>query len=578
MQAHQVEYRNGAPHSLGFEDIFFNPERALDEVHAVFLDQGRLAHAWQGRNYFTVVETGFGTGINCLATWELFEQTTVQEQFLHFVSVEKYPLHADDLQRCLQPFADRFPEKINRLQQVDPFLIRGVPRWWLSPRVTLTLIFDDCERALSCLPESVDAWFLDGFAPAKNPQMWSQALFQGMAERSHSRTSVNTFTAAGMVKRGLQAAGFSVEKVPGFDRKRERIRAYYSVGKQPSCTKPKRVAVVGAGLAGAGCAYTFAQYGIEVDVFEQAAAAGLGSSSNPLLLFNPKFTVADSSIKRRSVQGFNLTQKHISDLQAQGHTISCRFDGNIHLLHTAARLKRLTRIFDQHEWHADHLQWLSAQEVSARLGFTIPHPALFYPQAGAVASRDLIDAYLQNDLTRVRYNSAIGLNAHDAEIHMEALCRDYDRVILCNGSGALAYLQTRGVSLTLKYIRGQVTRARLNDRSLPYGLCYGGFISTDLVDGVATIGSTHDSTRQHAIVLPEDERENCEKLAEVIPYLSQSVEVVDNWSGVRVTTPQREPVCGNVIDNVDVCLALGAHGAVWHSALADELLLNSLSA
>jgi len=210
-----------------YDDVYFSVEDGLAETRHVFLDSNDLPAAWNGKKRFNICETGFGTGLNFFAAWDLFEKMAAPDAALHFISFEKHPLSADEIRGALSHWRGEFGEKIDMFLAQYPLAISGFHRVQLSSRISLTLVFDDVNDAMERLSARVDCWFLDGFRPATNPAMWSELVFAQMARLSTDGASYATFTAAGDVRRGLAAAGFSVEKISGFGRKREMIRGRY---------------------------------------------------------------------------------------------------------------------------------------------------------------------------------------------------------------------------------------------------------------------------------------------------------------------------------------------------------------
>ena len=211
----------GAPRSKEFDDVYFSADDGLAETEYVFLDGNHLPRGWQGRDRFVIAETGFGTGLNFLAAWKRFEETSTPDQRLDFISFEKFPLDGEEIHLHLHPWDPFFGAHLRKMIRLYPPLMPGFHRLSLSGRVNLTLVFDDVNAAISRIDTKVDAWFLDGFKPSSNPDMWTDVVFQNMARLSHDGARVATFTAAGRVRRGLEAVGFAVEKVPGFGRKRD---------------------------------------------------------------------------------------------------------------------------------------------------------------------------------------------------------------------------------------------------------------------------------------------------------------------------------------------------------------------
>lgn len=213
----------GAPRSKEFDDVYFSALDGLAESRYVFLKSNNLPAAWVDQEDFVICETGFGTGLNFLAVWSLFRETAAEGKRLHFISFEKFPLKAEEIREYLEPWVDQFPDLLDELAEKYPILIPGFHRIEFDDGTLLTLVFDDVNYAMPRLEAHVDCWFLDGFRPAGNPDMWSDIVFENMARLSKEGASFATFTAAGFVKRGLKGAGFDVEKIPGFGRKREML-------------------------------------------------------------------------------------------------------------------------------------------------------------------------------------------------------------------------------------------------------------------------------------------------------------------------------------------------------------------
>lgn len=212
----------GAPRSSRFDDVYFSAQDGLEETRHVFLNGNDLPKAWGGRDHFVIAETGFGTGLNFLAVWELFLRHSESHQTLEFISFEQFPMTKLEIEAALEPFYFG-PLKENFLESYPDFEDG-------DGRVILRVIEGDINKKLPelSMKQAVDCWFLDGFTPAKNPEMWTQTVFDNIARLSLSGTSFATFTAAGFVKRGLQKAGFMVEKVPGFGTKRDMLRGNFA--------------------------------------------------------------------------------------------------------------------------------------------------------------------------------------------------------------------------------------------------------------------------------------------------------------------------------------------------------------
>lgn len=206
-----------APRSKQFDDVYFSAEDGFAETQHVFIQGSGLPGRWAGRDY-TIFETGFGTGLNFLCAWRLWNETN-RERKLEFISVEKFPLSAAEIENALEAWRNKFPEELTALIEKYPQNCSGTHRIAMGENCALVLIFDDVNAAIPKQDAKVDAWFLDGFKPKKNPEMWTDVLFENMARLSNPDASVATFTAAGNVRRGLQAAGFNMQRVKGYGTK-----------------------------------------------------------------------------------------------------------------------------------------------------------------------------------------------------------------------------------------------------------------------------------------------------------------------------------------------------------------------
>lgn len=211
------------PRSELYDDVYFSAEDGLAETRHVFIEGNNLPDAWAHADEFIIAETGFGTGLNFLAAWQLFEETAKPDQCLKFISVELYPLRAIEIEEYLAPWSKEFKTILPVFLEKYPEKLLGRHAINITERITLELYFGDVNDVLPQLQAVVDAWFLDGFKPSKNPEMWSDIVFENMVRLTKLNGTFSTFTAAGFVRRGLEAVGFEVRKTPGFGRKREMI-------------------------------------------------------------------------------------------------------------------------------------------------------------------------------------------------------------------------------------------------------------------------------------------------------------------------------------------------------------------
>lgn len=283
------------PRAGAFDDVYFSKAGGLAEAEAVFLAGTDLPELWRNRDRFAICELGFGAGINVLAAWRAWKSTRQPHAILHISTIEAFPLARADAARAMAAFPEVAPLAAHLLARW-PVRAAGPQRLWFpEDGLALTVHVGEAELILSDLVGPFDAWFLDGFSPACNPDMWSPAVMARIAALSGPGARVATFTVAGDVRRALEGAGFAVEKQPGFGKKRERLEARLKAAPAHPPTPypyapchPKRVAILGAGIAGAACAAALARRGVETVVLEAAAALGAGASGNPAGLVMPR--------------------------------------------------------------------------------------------------------------------------------------------------------------------------------------------------------------------------------------------------------------------------------------------------
>ena len=212
-----------------------------------------------------------------------------------------------------------WPELADLAQQLRahwPNRARGIQRIHLPDNITLTLVIDDIAASIPQVKASVDAWFLDGFAPSKNPAMWSAETLTHVARLSAVNARASTYTVAGDVRRSLEAAGFSVAKMPGHGRKKERLEARLIASRPPHLTPPRRVAIIGAGIAGACTANAFLRRGCDVTVIDKGPAPGTAASGNPIALVMPRLDAADSATARALVEAWLYARRFYQNLGA----------------------------------------------------------------------------------------------------------------------------------------------------------------------------------------------------------------------------------------------------------------------
>lgn len=564
---------SGSPRSEHFDDIYFAVEDGFRETKHVFLAGNGLPERWQQPDCpdrFVIAETGFGTGLNFLSVWQDFEKTARPEQHLHFISFEKYPLSAAEIQEYLNVWSDDLGPYLDRLVEVYPPRVTGWHSMKLNDRVSLLLIFDDINRAMPELETQVDAWFLDGHAPAKNPEMWSDTVFAGIGRNSISGTTVATFTASGVAKRGLRSAGFRIEKRRGFGRKRDMIVGVCEQPKERKHAKAiKSVAVIGGGLAGTAMAYALKQRQISCDIFEKEHLAA-GASGNTRGLFNPRFTQQLGVESDFYGSAYALAIGTFKSLPDMGYH-DC---GSLHLVTDEDKLKRFKGLLENWGWHSDHVQFLDEKAASAVAGISLSQDALYLPDSGSVDPSKVCKALASNNPVIVESVTTVDRAGEAWLING----RTYDAVVIANGIDCLSYSQP--ADLPLHTVRGQISYADETKATLALktNLCYGGYISAS-VNGQHAVGSTFQPWLADKDVKDEDHQQIIGQLERTIPALTGKIQVKGGRAALRTASKDRVPVIGRIGDDAGLYIstAHGSHGLL-SSLLAAEIIAADINA
>jgi tRNA 5-methylaminomethyl-2-thiouridine biosynthesis bifunctional protein len=291
-----------------YQDIYFSPEDGVAESEYVYIKGNRLPERFRaiGCRPFVVGELGFGTGLNFLLTVRAFLENAPSQALLHYYSIEKHPLPVADIHDALAPLVPGdLQKKLVQVLRASSWTLRGFHTIFFHERIRLTLLTGDVEETLRSLSGgTVDAWYADGFSPAKNPAMWTDKVFAHLARLSRPGTTLSTFSSAGFVRRNMEENGFSVQKIPGFGNKREMVVAHFS-GSSSNCLaegspsrKGRHALIVGGGIAGLTTSLALLRRGWTVELFEKEKATGMAASGNPAGLFMPYLTAQPTVISR----------------------------------------------------------------------------------------------------------------------------------------------------------------------------------------------------------------------------------------------------------------------------------------
>lgn len=557
----------GRPHSRVFDDVYFSDQSGLEETRYVFLEQNRLRErfaALKPGERLVIGETGFGTGLNFLCAWQLFEQHACADARLHFISVEKYPLTHADLQRALalwpqlQPFAARL---LAQYHAIHP----GFQRLLLdSGRVTLTLLIGDAMEQLPQLDAQVDAWFLDGFAPAKNPDMWTAELFAELARLAAPGSTISTFTSTGWVRRLINAAGFKMKRTPGIGHKWEILRGEFlgwpADTAAPAPIKPwfarpapvqgeRSALVIGGGLAGCTTAASLAARGWRVQLLERHAGLAEEASGNPQGVLYLKLSAHGTALSQLILSGFGHTRRLLEHLHRGVDWDGC---GVLQLAFNAKEAERQAQLAAAFSPTLLHV--LDPAQAQARAGVALEHGGLFFPEGGWVHPPALCEWQARHPLIEVLQHRDV-LALQQVQGQWQALDGDTvlasASVVVLAGAAEIKRFPA-SAELPLKRIRGQITRLpqTVASQALATVVCAEGYVAPPRL-GEHTLGASFDFKSDDLAPTHAEHLGNLDMLREISEDLTQRlnadqlpVEQLQGRAAFRCTSPDYLPIVG----------------------------------
>ena len=582
---------DGVPVSSRYDDVYHSRSGALAQARHVFLSGNGLPQRWQGRDAFTICETGFGTGNNFLATWQAWRADPHRSARLHFVSFEGHPFQPSDMQTLASRIDDPELQALAmELARAWPLAVPGIHRMDFDEgSVSLTLAFGPVQRMAAQVQACADAFFLDGFAPARNPDMWSRELFGQLVRLAASGATAATWCSAVAVRKALSDAGFLVEKVQGFGRKREvTVAALRPHLGRKAAVKPvsrQRVAIVGAGFAGAAAAYALALRGIEALVLDPAFLHGahIGHCGHPAAAMSPVQSPDDDTRSRISRAGVLLAGRRWQNLPDTARPQMC---GTLEIAASAEEARRQQLAVQQLQMPPDWLQWLDESQALSRTGLSGGYGGLFFPQGKRVRPGPLVRALLSGIQSRAAVVSSLQLAANGLWRLLGddgAIIADVDHVILANAAGTPALLETTGNAAgpklaTMQQLAGQVAVLRAAPgEPAPASILAGNGYWLPADDGMSTVGSTYEAQGEPPVISRQGQDEIIAKLsvlsAQSSGCLAARLMPDMGWAGWRAALADHLPAIGRVpgMEGVWLSCGFGSRGLSW-APLAAEII------
>ncbi|RJF97410.1 bifunctional tRNA (5-methylaminomethyl-2-thiouridine)(34)-methyltransferase MnmD/FAD-dependent 5-carboxymethylaminomethyl-2-thiouridine(34) oxidoreductase MnmC [Noviherbaspirillum saxi] len=597
-----LSFADGIPYSESFGDVYHSADGGLAQARHVYIGGNRLPQRWAHRPRFVILETGFGLGLNFLATWHAWRADPSRPEQLHYIAIEKHPFSAADL-HTIHGLWPELAEVAHALRACWPPLVPGFHRLLLDEgRVVLTLVFGDIA---DCLPEihaAADAFYLDGFAPSKNPDMWAPAILTRLNRLAAPDATLATYSIASAVRAALTQAGFVCERVPGFGRKPEMLAARFAPRwPQPARAEPvsRRALVIGAGIAGSAACERLAARGWQVTLIERHAAPAQEASGNLAGIVMPLLSRDDNLASRLARAAYLFTLHLWGRLGGAGRAFDGAACGVLQLAADARQALLQQATLADSGFPEDYARWADPSWVAGHTGNVASHGGWFFPHGGWVTPASLCDALLAacdtrlntrfgqtvTSLQRIGYDW-VACNESGAAIAQAPV------VVIASGAGASLLPQTQ--ALPLQAIRGQVTHLPPATMTAPsIVICGEGYV-TPVVQGICPVGASYDFDVDKSL-RASSHAENLQRLTQLLPQAhipdEHAVQAAGRV-GFRSVAPDRLPLIGALPDPSaaiagtrlrDVprlpglygLLGYASRGLIW-APFAAELLVASL--
>lgn len=547
---------NGTPYSEEYRDVYHSAEGGPAQARHVFLAGNGLPLRWHGRRSFTILETGFGLGLNFLATWQAWLDDGQRCERLHFVSIEKHPFTRHDL-GVLHARYPEFAAQAAELHAAWPILVPAVHRLeFESGRVVLTLVLGEAQNVLRELRLAANAIYLDGFAPPKNAEMWTPAVMKAIARLCAVDATAATWSTATGVREALQHAGFEVEKRPGFARKREMLCAHIDARRVRTRAEPpseRSALVIGAGIAGAAVCERLCARGWAVTLLERQPERAKDDAQAGV--FHPVLTPDDSLFARMTRAGFLhaiLRWRALEALHCEPVWDEC---GVLQLARHAGEASAQQAALAAMAPPPEYAQYVTREEASAHAGVPVAAEGLWFATSGWMKPASLINAQLAASGSRLeaRFNcevARIGFErgawcAFDAT---NRLLAQAPVAVLANAADAVRLMPSR--SMRIRRVRGQLTLVPEEKIAAPHVVVLQGGFVLPAIRSQSIAGATYDFDDEDPAPRTSSHEGNLERLNRILPGAASSIDpaTLEGLVGFRAVSPDRLPLIGAFAD------------------------------
>ena len=594
----------GTPWSPAYGDVYHSSEGGLAQARHVFLGGNRLPARWAGRERFVLLETGFGAGLNFLATWQAWREDTRRPARLHYVTVEKHPFAAHDLATLHARVVEHAEHRelsalAAQLRAAWPMAVPGMHRLeFEGGRVVLTLAYADIAAALPQLRLVADAIYLDGFSPARNPDMWAAPVLKALGRLAAPDATLASYTAATAVRDTLTHSGWRVEKRPGFARKRDMLsatrestgatrestesmrvppramRADAPLGVHAAGAPQRRAIVIGAGLAGAAVCERLGTRGWDLLLLERHSAPAMEASGNHAGAFHPVVTRDDSILARLTRAAFLDALQRWPRIEGANWAACGALQMGRDAEEEAAQQEAMQRL----GYPREYARWVSREDAEFVVGRPVAAGGLWFERGGWMQPAGLAAALVARSGAHVAYGTEVAALAPcpGGWAALDAGGRELGRapqVVLANAADAqrLAVLP----AVQLRQVRGQLSYLPAGRFAAPACVLLRGGSLLPAVHGLAVAGASYDIDDADLNTRVDSHAGNLERLARILPGAEAGFDphTLAGRAALRCVAGDRLPLVGPIPGAPGLLGALGyaSRGILWCMLMAELL-------
>ena len=549
---------------------------SLARSRRLALGANALPSRWRGLASFTILDTGFASGLNFLAAWDALRSDANPCARLNYVAVEPHPYNRADLMALLSRFPELAPLAVG-LAAVWPPPIAGYHRIQLDAgRVSLTLLFGDVRANLAALDARVDAFILDHEEPSGSQDIWSPEALRELARLAAPGATLATPVVSAGARAALQGIGCLASR-------RDDGLPSLLVGTFPGESAAPRAAsraiVVGAGLAGILCADRLASRGIAVTLIDPLVRRDAGAIG----LLRPIANLRDATNARLSRPAFLYALQHFRNLQQEGYHLIWGRCGALHLAESEDEADRFAVIASAQGFPAEFLRFIDRDAARQLAGREVRGAGWWIPSGAWVAQESFSVSTFARAGTLIERRSGTAVANLEREggewRALDNEGREIARaplVVLANAADCARF--TLASRLILNRVRGQLTYAPASPaRALETIVCGSGYVAP-LPEGGHCIGATYQNDDLDPAVRATDHRENIARAEAMLPGFTAGLHpmALDGWTGFRTTTHDRLPIFGLLDEGLYAATGLGSRGLLW-APLGAELIASHVA-